>query len=345
MVCPRSDQALKSRAAYSTASGASRACGCRREGIPLHAVIHRMLLNLWYMEKCWSNKLGLTNKEVESYRRAVGQFAIDWRALQWQSKVWVHWTCVHSGWFADEYRNFYIFSSIPTERRNVEFKMDIRHSFLGYKISCPYFSARAFTHALALMLLMWACRCGMRCMTQRTRSDTSDGERPKETNEMQHTALRQGCGTGAETGGYRRTAGRDKGQDRVVSEGCRKTAEPRQGGCREDKGCFGAVVGFYEMRTARAHMAAPVYTGSHWHREDVLVPKSHRMLSALSCLAAPHSCQLTLLVHRWVLWGINSCTLHYAPQQNYPLQICAFWSCSCETKWNKFCTNLAKQSN
>ena len=43
--------------------------------------------------------------------------------------------------------------------------------------------------------------------------------------------------------------------------GCRKTAKPRPGGCREDKGCVGAVVGFYEMDTARAHMAAPPSTG------------------------------------------------------------------------------------
>ena len=40
--------------------------------IPLHAVIQRMLLSLWYMEKWWSSKIRLTNKEVESYRRAVG---------------------------------------------------------------------------------------------------------------------------------------------------------------------------------------------------------------------------------------------------------------------------------
>ena len=46
-----------------------------------HAVIHRMLLSLWYMEKCWSNKIGLTSKEVEFYMRAVGQFAIDWLAI------------------------------------------------------------------------------------------------------------------------------------------------------------------------------------------------------------------------------------------------------------------------
>ena len=30
--------------------------------IPLHALIHRMPLKLWYMEKCWSNKIGVTNK-------------------------------------------------------------------------------------------------------------------------------------------------------------------------------------------------------------------------------------------------------------------------------------------
>ena len=38
-----------------------------------------------------------------------------------------------------------MFPNIPTEKRNVEFKMDIRNSFLGYKIWRPYFSARAFT--------------------------------------------------------------------------------------------------------------------------------------------------------------------------------------------------------
>ena len=43
----------------------------------MHAVIQRMLLSLWYVEKCRSNNVGLTNKEVESYRRAVGQFAND----------------------------------------------------------------------------------------------------------------------------------------------------------------------------------------------------------------------------------------------------------------------------
>ena len=68
-----------------------------------------------------------------------GGFANDWRALQWQPTVWVHWTCIHSGWFAAEYRNFYIFSSIPTERRNVEFKMDMRHLYMFYNNIAPIF--------------------------------------------------------------------------------------------------------------------------------------------------------------------------------------------------------------
>ena len=46
--------------------------------------------------------------------------------------------------------NFYIFSNIPTERPNVEFNMDTCHSFLGYEILRPYFSAWAFAHVLEL---------------------------------------------------------------------------------------------------------------------------------------------------------------------------------------------------
>ena len=40
---------------------------------------------------------------------------------------------------------------------------------------------------------------------------------------------------------------------------------------------LGPFVGFYGMRTARAHMAAPVSTGSHLHRDHVLLANSHSM--------------------------------------------------------------------
>ena len=74
-------------------------------GFGTHRVTHRA--------RCWSKKIGSTHKEVESYRRAVGQFAIHWCALQWQPRVWLHWTCVHSWWFAAECRNFIFFPASP----------------------------------------------------------------------------------------------------------------------------------------------------------------------------------------------------------------------------------------
>ena len=75
-----------------------------------------MLLGLWYVEKCWSNKVGLTNKEVESDRRVVAQFAMDCRVLQWQPTLWVHWKCVYFGWFVAEYHNLKKISNIPIKR-------------------------------------------------------------------------------------------------------------------------------------------------------------------------------------------------------------------------------------
>ena len=130
--------------------------------IPLHGVIHRMLLSLWEMEKCWSNKIGLTTKELESYRWAAEHFAIDCCSGNPQCGCIGHVSILGGSrpsttLYIFPPRNFHLFprkfknfSCIPTERWNVEFKMGIRQSFLGYKISRPYFSARAFTHVLEL---------------------------------------------------------------------------------------------------------------------------------------------------------------------------------------------------
>ena len=39
--------------------------------------------------------------------------------------TWVHWLVRHSVLLSKTHRSFYLFSSIPTERRNVEFKLDV----------------------------------------------------------------------------------------------------------------------------------------------------------------------------------------------------------------------------
>jgi hypothetical protein len=46
-----------------------------------------------------------------------------------------------------------MFSSIPTERRNVEFKLDVTHCFKGWKLSRPQASTRGFALVLELAAL------------------------------------------------------------------------------------------------------------------------------------------------------------------------------------------------
>ena len=95
--------------------------------------------------------------------------------------------------------------------------MDIRHSFPGYKISRPYFCPRAFTRVLELDALDAGLQMWHVLHDTKDKSDALNDERPKEMNEIQNGALRQGCGTGAEIGGCLRTGVRDKCQDTGVS--------------------------------------------------------------------------------------------------------------------------------
>ncbi len=60
-----------------------------------------------------------------------------WHALGWKVSTWVHWVVCHSPILADLHHNFFLFSSIPSERRNVQFKRDIVQCFKGFKLSNP----------------------------------------------------------------------------------------------------------------------------------------------------------------------------------------------------------------
>jgi hypothetical protein len=74
-------------------------------------------------------------------------------ALGWKVSTWVHWIVRHSPALADRHRNFYLFSSIPTERRNVEFKLDLAHFFKGWQLSRPSASIKGFALVLDLSAL------------------------------------------------------------------------------------------------------------------------------------------------------------------------------------------------
>ena len=119
----------------------------------VHGVL-RILLRSFHRawQFCGQRSL-LTAAEVQEYCATVARFGEAWRALGWKPTVWVHWLVCHSGCLMAHHQSLFLFSSIPSERRHQGFKRDLRHSFMGWKISNPRASAAGYKHALELEAL------------------------------------------------------------------------------------------------------------------------------------------------------------------------------------------------
>ena len=117
------------------------------------AAFGSLLRSLHGLHNFWRQKTPLSPADVASYRVLATRFGRVWHGLQWKPGTWVHWVVRHSPYLADRHRNFYVFSSIPTERRNVEFKLDLTHCFKAWKLSDPSASVNGFGHCLNLSAL------------------------------------------------------------------------------------------------------------------------------------------------------------------------------------------------
>ena len=113
-------------------------------------VLRIMLRSLKTIHDLWRTKSVLTNIEVERYEQAIKSFTSCWHAFKWKPSVWVHWMICHSGVFVRKHRSMYFFSSIPTEHRHQHFKLDLRHSFQGWKLCNPSISQRGLRHVIEL---------------------------------------------------------------------------------------------------------------------------------------------------------------------------------------------------
>ena len=105
---------------------------------------------LYTIHRLWRQKSYFSDTDLFDYTSSVSKFGWVWSTLQWNMgdfykyffhlffsfvfnnhpckkvSTWVHWLVRHSVLLAKTHRSFYLFSSIPTERRNVEFKLDVR---------------------------------------------------------------------------------------------------------------------------------------------------------------------------------------------------------------------------
>ena len=115
--------------------------------------VHIFLRTVHKLHQFWSQKTLFSSSDRQEYFEQVVLFGKLWEPLGWKVSTWVHWVARHSHAIADLHLNFYVFSSIPTERRNVEFKLDVTHCFKGWKLSRPYASLFGFGHELNLSAL------------------------------------------------------------------------------------------------------------------------------------------------------------------------------------------------
>ena len=77
---------------------------------PLVWVVLRTLLHQFaYIHRFWRQKEFFTDNDVAMYTNAVDRFREAWGDLGWKVSTWVHWTCAHSPYFAQAYRNIYIY--------------------------------------------------------------------------------------------------------------------------------------------------------------------------------------------------------------------------------------------
>ena len=133
--------------------------------------VQRLLRTLHSLHTLWRQKAHLSVEDLDLYLNLMTLFGRLWHALRWKVSTWVHWVVRHLVAPASLHKSIYVFSSIPTERRNVEFKLDVTHCYKGWKLSRPHACRLGFAHVLNLssldigLLLYHARRRGQKRVT------------------------------------------------------------------------------------------------------------------------------------------------------------------------------------
>ena len=114
----------------------------------MYTVVHTMLLALTHLHTLSRKKDYPSDVEVVEADRWTKKLGQCWKLMGWKATLWVHWTVCHSGWFVRKYRAMYLFSSVPTERRDSAYSAHIQNSFRGWSVKNPRVSVWDMRHLL-----------------------------------------------------------------------------------------------------------------------------------------------------------------------------------------------------
>ena len=120
----------------------------RADGVAAWALVKVVLESFSTMYTLWRKKYPLTDNEVKVCQECCAKMGRCWSRLGWRPSPWVHWVVAHSGFFLAKYRTLYLFSSIPSEKRNRKFKVGLKHSMRGWCLRHPRLSWRGLAHVV-----------------------------------------------------------------------------------------------------------------------------------------------------------------------------------------------------
>ena len=105
------------------------------------------------LHSLWRQKAPLTSAELTQHRECARIMGDAWVRMKFKSATWIHWVVAHSTYFATRYKSIYLFSSIPTERKNVPFKRDLRHCYRGGALTTPMLTRNGLAHTVNMNAL------------------------------------------------------------------------------------------------------------------------------------------------------------------------------------------------
>ena len=101
----------------------------------------------------WIKRTFLSDAEVACADQAAKQLGVRWSLMKWKPTLWLHWKGARGTWVLTKYITIYMFTSVPTERRNSPFNTHSQNCFKGWSVRNPRISKRGMAHILEMYAL------------------------------------------------------------------------------------------------------------------------------------------------------------------------------------------------
>ena len=122
-------------------------------GPPFWVVVHVLVKCIHGLSELWRVRETYNLTQVERHCALTTKFSKAWGDSGCSPTRWIHWCLAPSNFFAEKWRNFFQFSSIPIEYRHGPYKWRLKNCFKGWSLVRPNMSFRHMHHCMSMNAL------------------------------------------------------------------------------------------------------------------------------------------------------------------------------------------------